>query len=114
MTLADWVFFAVVATLATNHVLVRLPGWEQRNVLFWFVQLLNIACASWVLAFGLPGFEGNLTIVNWVLGLIFMVRAVQNNGRWSEARRSRRLGTDEDEERAKILAALRAGEAQEE
>jgi hypothetical protein len=114
MTLADWVFFAVVATLATNHVLVRLPGWEGRHVLFWFVQLLNIACASWVLAFGLPGFDGNLTIVNWVVGLIFMVRAVQNNGRWSAARQRSGSDTEEDDARAKIRAALRAGDTGEE
>ncbi len=114
MITADWVFFAVVVTLATNHVLVRLPGWERRTVLFWGVQLLNIACASWLLAFGLPGFDGNLTIVNWVVGLLFMVRTVQNNGRWSEARRSRRSAGDEDETRARIRAALRAGDDGEE
>ena len=114
MTLADSVFFTVVITLATNHVLVRLPGWEQRTVLFWFVQLLNVACASWLLAYGLPGFDGNLAIMNWVIGLIFIVRAVQNNGRWSEARRSRLSETEDDDARARIRAALRAGDDGEE
>ena len=114
MTIADWVFFAIVATMATNHVIVRLPGWERRTMLFWLVQLLNVGCASWVLAFGLPGFEGKLEVVNWVLGLIFITRAVQNNGRWSEARAAGRTAHDDDEAREQIRAALRAGESREE
>jgi len=113
MTLADWVFFAVVATLATNHVLVRLPGWERRTLLFWLVQAMNVGCASWVLAYGLPGFTGNLEVVNWVVGLIFLVRAVQNNGRWTKARRALKEGGSDDEEKARIRAALQAGEAEE-
>jgi hypothetical protein len=113
MTFADWVFFAVMATLATNSVLVRLPNWEQRNLLFWSVQLLNIACASWVLAVGLPGFKGNLEVVNWVIGLLFLVRTVQNNGQWNKARRARLRGAEDDDTKAKIRAALRAGEGEE-
>ena len=113
MTLADWVFFAVVATLAINHLLVRLPGWERRTLLFWLVQAMNVACASWLFTVGLPDFEGNLSVVNWVVGLIFLVRAVQNNGRWSEARRAARTGQPEDDTKAQIRAALQAGEAAE-
>ncbi|MBO85395.1 MAG: hypothetical protein CL927_08555 [Deltaproteobacteria bacterium] len=114
MTISDWVFFAVVAVLATNHVLVRLPGWERRTALFWCVQALNIACASWMLAVGLPDFEGNLAVFNWVVGLLFIVRAVQNNGRWSEARQQARSVTEDDETKARIRAALRAADAHEE
>jgi hypothetical protein len=113
MTLADWVFFAVVATLATNHVLVRLPGWERRTLLFWLVQAMNVACASWLFAEGLPDFDGNLSVVNWVVGLIFLVRAVQNNGRWTEARRASRTRVPEDDAKAQIRAALQAGEEEE-
>ena len=114
MTFADWVFFAVVAVLATNHVLVRLPGWERRTLVFWSVQALNIACASWMLAVGLPGFDGNLAVFNWVVGLLFIIRAVQNNGRWSEARQSNRSAGEDDDARARIRAALRAGDDAEE
>ena len=110
MNVGDWVFFAVVATLATNHVLVRLPGWERRAWLFWLVQALNVGCASWVLAVGLPGFDGNLAVVNWVVGLIFLVRAVQNNGRWSKARREAAAPPPDDDTKARIRAALQAGE----
>lgn len=113
MTFADAVFFAVVATLGVNHVLVRLPGWERRAVVFWLVQAMNVGCASWMLAVGLPGFDGNLSVVNYVVGLLFLVRAVQNNGRWSKARRAAQGPSEEDAQRAQIRAALQAGEATE-
>ena len=67
-----------------------------------------------MLAVGLPGFEGNLAVFNWVVGLLFIVRAVQNNGRWSEARKQARAGTEDDEARARIRAALRAADTHEE
>ena len=113
MNNGDWIFFGIVATLAVNHVLVRLPGWERRLMLFGIVQALNIGCASWVLAIGLPGFEGQLAVVNWVVGLLFIVRAVQNNSRWSKARKAAGNTDPMEARKAEIRAALERGEADE-
>jgi hypothetical protein len=113
MNIGDWIFFGILATLAVNHLLVRLPGWERRVVLFAIVQALNIGCASWVLALGLPGFDGQLTVVNWVVGLLFIVRAVQNNGRWTKARKATRDTDPMEDRKAEIRAALERGESEE-
>jgi len=113
MNLGDWIFFGIVATLAVNHVLVRLPGWERRLGLFLLVQALNIGCASWVLAVGMPGFEGQLAVVNWVVGLLFIIRAVQNNSRWSKARRESKHADPMEDRKAQIRAALERGESEE-
>lgn len=108
----DAVLLAVVAVLASNHVLVRLPGWQRRPVVFWLAQLANLAAAVFVMAVGIPGLHGDLTIFNWVFGLLFVVRIVQNNQRYSAARREAREADaqDDDARRAAILAALEAGE----
>lgn len=111
MTPGDWILFAVVGTLATNHVLIRLPGWEQRAWLFWLVQLMNLGASAYLLAAGLPGFTDNLTVVNYVLALLFIVRTVQNNNRWGKRDRGAAGGSDDDARKAAIREALRRGEA---
>ena len=111
MNPGDWIFFAIVGTLATNHVLIRLPGWEQRSWLFWLVQLMNLSASGFLLAVGLPGFSGNLAVVNYVLALMFIVRAVQNNNRWGARDRGSADGTAEDAGKEAIRDALRRGEA---
>ncbi len=111
MTLGDWIFFGIVATLAVNHLLVRIPGWERRTLLFLAVQALNVGCASWVLAVGMPGFEGQLAVVSWVVGLLFIVRAVQNNSRWSKARTAAASEDPMEARKAEIRAALERGES---
>lgn len=111
MNVGDWILFAVVGTLATNHVLIRLPGWEQRAWLFWLVQLMNLAAAVFLLAVGLPGFSGNLAVVNYVMALLFIVRAVQNNNRWGKRDRGGPKAVDADAKKEAIREALRRGEA---
>lgn len=111
MTVGDWILFAVVGALATNHVLIRLPGWQQRAWLFWLVQLMNLAAAGFLLAVGLPGFSGNLVVVNYVMALLFIVRAVQNNNRWGKRNKGPQQAADADAKKAAIREALRRGEA---
>lgn len=111
MTTGDWIFFAVIAAMAVNHVLVRLPGWERRVALFWGAQLVNVAVASLVLAFGLPTIDDHFPPLRYVLALILIARAVQNNNRWSKARRgASEQQAQEDSKKAEIRAALRRGE----
>lgn len=111
MTPGDWILFAVVSVLATNHVLIRLPGWQKRAWLFWLVQLLNLSAAGFLLVEGLPGFSGTLSVVNYVLALLFVVRAVQNNNRWGRRGKDGLRSDEADSRKAAIRAALRRGEA---
>lgn len=110
MTPGDWILFVVVGALASNHLLLRL-SW-----MFWPVQLMNLAAAGYLVGVGLPGFSGNLTVVNYVMALLFIVRAVQNNNRWGKRRGRRANAADGDAEARKeaIREALRRGESQRE
>ena len=108
MTPGDWLFFAVVAALGTNHVILRLPGWEQRPLLFWLVQGLNLGAAVFLLTAGLPGFDGDLQVVNYVIALLFVIRTVQNNNRWGK-RAARRAESTDASRRDAISAALKRG-----
>ncbi len=112
MNLDDALFFLVAGMLGTNHLLVRLPGWEDRVWLFWGVQALNVGATSYLLAWGLPGFTGNLRVVNYVFALLFLIRAVQNNGRWGEVRRRRQTDPDVEARKEQIREALQRGEAE--
>lgn len=112
MTPGDWILFAIVGALATNHVLIRLPGWADRAWLFWIVQLMNLAAAGFLVGVGLPGFSGNLAVVNYVMALLFIVRAVQNNNRWGKRKRAQVQEQDTDARKDAIRAALRRGESQ--
>jgi hypothetical protein len=115
MTPGDWILFAVVGALATNHLLVRLPNWETRAWMFWLVQLSNLCVVVYVLAIGLPGFDGSLRVVNWVFGLLFVIRMVQNNNRWGKTRLARRktVSDADDAKKTALTNALRRGEAAE-
>jgi hypothetical protein len=110
MTPGDWILFVVVGALASNHLLLRL-SW-----MFWPVQLMNLAAAGYLVGVGLPGFSGNLTVVNYVMALLFIVRAVQNNNRWGKRKGRRATAADGDAEARKeaIREALRRGESQRE
>ena len=111
MTQSDLILFAIVAVLAGNHVVLRLPGWVERTWLFWSVQALNISAACYLLAIGIPEFRDNLTIANWMLGLLFIFHTVGNNRRLQRSKAAHKrhsAGTKAKKER--IRAALKAGE----
>ncbi|MEL6347435.1 MAG: hypothetical protein AAFV53_30245 [Myxococcota bacterium] len=112
MTPSDIMLFSAIGGLVLNHVILRLPSWDQRMWLFWMLQILNIAAASLLLVKGIPDFRETLPIANWMLGLLFIFHGVTNNQRlqkaWMEQRAARR-STDSDRHAA-IRAALRAGD----
>lgn len=109
----DAILLAVVGVLASNQLVARLPGWAGLAPVFWVMQAFNVGAAIYVMALGIPGLDGNLKIFNWVFGLLFIVRIVQNNQRYGAARRDARKGsaTDERARKERIRAALQAGEA---
>lgn len=112
MEAGDAILFAVVAALAANSVLFLWPGWDRRRALFYGVQLINLVVATFLMAVGVPSLEGSLSVFNWVLAGLFIVRILTNNKRYNEALRKRR-GTRSaatDEKKAALRAALRRGE----
>ena len=112
MDTGDAVLLGLVAVLAANHVVVRLPGWERRGWIFWLIQIANLASTVYLVGVGIPGLTGDIRIFNYVLALLFTFRTVQNNRRWGDARRNHRAGgaTAAAAKRASIEAALRAGD----
>ena len=110
MDLPTTLILVVVAILGLNHLLFRIPGWHQRRVVFWGVQVLNLLVSILLMAVGIPGFAGAAKAINWVLGLLLILHIVTNNGRLVAA-----LGSIEDDvetnaKRDAMLAALHRGE----
>ena len=78
MTETDLIFMALVALLAINQFVIRTKQWEKRQWLFWFLQLSSVLYGSWVIIWGIPGFTGQLNIINWLVGLLFYYHAARN------------------------------------
>lgn len=112
MDLGTWILLGIVALLVVNRFLLKLPGWSQRPVVFWGVQLVNLAAACFMIAVGIPELRGLARYANWVIALLFMFHIVQNNSRLVAARRRRADDASAQDEaaRERIRAALRAGE----
>ena len=104
--------FSTIAVLAINHVLARLPGWLERRVLFWGVQLLNLGMGAWMFGLGIPDLRNTADIANKMLGLLFFFHIVTNNMRLQRHRKqSNQQRTDnEQQQRERIRAALHAAE----
>ena len=84
MPSSDNIFFFVVAMLAINIFIARLPRWEERIRVFWTVQVLNLGCGILMLAEGVQDFPW---IVNWMVGFLFLYHIIDNNRRLQNARR---------------------------
>ena len=112
LTLGDVMLFVVVASLASNHVVVRITDWALRPYIFWPLQLANLSAIVFLVGWGVPGLDGTIAVFNYVLALLFVMRSVQNNRQWGEARRQQRKASAQqsDEEWARVLQALRSGE----
>lgn len=103
--------FAVIALLGFNNLVFRVPGWERMRLLFFGVQLLNMATLVFLLAIGIPGFGEATITVNWVIGLLFMVHILTNNSRYNKALGRHLAESGETKrKRARMHAALRRGE----
>lgn len=104
---------AIAAILGLNQLVFRLPGWERRRIIFWFVQLLNLATATAVLILGLPGFEDTAAdAIKWVLGLLLVFHIVTNNQRLVRALSEATRPPEQDERRSRIKSALAAASTQ--
>ena len=85
MSSSDMVLFAVMAVMGINHLTLRLPGWDKRLWLFWLTQLCNLGMACHLIWSGIPDFQGDLSIVNYMIALLFIYHILVNNRRLSQA-----------------------------
>lgn len=74
----DLIFMILIALLAMNQFVIRTKQWESNLGIFWFLQLSSVLFGSWVLIWGIPGFEGQLNVINWLVGLLFYYHAARN------------------------------------
>ena len=114
MDIGTTLILIVAALLGVNHMLLRLPRWEYRMGIFWTVQLTNLSAVILLLSVGIPGFAGASKAVNWVLGLLFILHIVTNNGRLLTARKNAAQDDAVEEKRDQIKAALQRGSNTEE
>ncbi|MEC7987783.1 MAG: hypothetical protein VX278_21625 [Myxococcota bacterium] len=78
MSETDISFFAMVALIAINQFLIRTKYWQKQMWIFWVTQLLNSALGSWALFIGLPGLNESLSVINWIIGLLFFYHIARN------------------------------------
>ena len=109
MDLATSAFLGLVAVMAVNQLVMRIGGLKSRPAIFYSMQLLNLVTGSAVIWFGMPGFT-DLPIVGWMIGLLFLLRIVQNNAARVEYLRERKADDGAEERREQIRNALRRGE----
>lgn len=114
MDLGTGILLGAFALLAVNRLLLMMPGWERRTAVFWLLQLVNLAAACFMIVHGVPELRGLAIYANWVIALLFMFHIVQNNSRWSAARKALAAGSAEarQAERTRVAEALRRGEQQ--
>lgn len=112
LDLGTTILLGAFALMALNRGLLMLPGWDRRPVLFWAVQVANLAACVFMIVHGVPELQGLARYANWVIGLLFAWHIVQNNTRWSAARRARAGQDQAAQRREQVAAALRRGEEQ--
>jgi len=92
----DTVILMTFATLVVLNRAIFVGGFALRfRPAFYIVQIGNIAGGSYFLAWGLPSFSGELKLVNYMLGGLLILHAVQNNGRYAKLLRQ---SVSEDDE----------------
>lgn len=112
LSASDAIMFTAIGALAINYALLRIPGWQRRPLLFWSVQLLNLAAGAYLFGVGIPDLRETADIANKMFGLLFFFHIVSNNRRLQKAQKADRQSApqQDDERKAQIRAALRAAE----
>lgn len=104
----------MVVILASNRFLVRIPDWENRPRVFWTVQFINFLGACFMAGWGIPALEWPASLANYILALLFVFHVVQNNSRWTEARRPDLMNESLEERKERIIKARAANDAADE
>lgn len=103
--------FGVAVLMGINYLVMGIAGLKRSRLAFYTMQLVNVTAGSVILVFGMPGFHDDLWIVDWLLGLLFIVRTVlNNNGRAKWLRREAELEEGQlSSKKDALTAALEAG-----
>ena len=96
MSETDLIFLCLMGILGVNQFVVRTKQWETRMWLFWSLQLSSVLFGSWVLLWGIPGFSGELNVINWLVGLLFFYHAARNYLRFQEFQAEQKHSSSED------------------
>ena len=105
------VLLVLLGLIAANQLAARVAVMRESGRLFWLLQCVNLAFVSYVLAWGLPGFE-QYPAVSWAIGLLFMLRIVYTNGMRARHLRQKPAQSPRQKEKEvqRMLDAIRAGE----
>lgn len=109
----DTVLLAVIGTMAINHIVMRIHALRGTAVVFWALQLINLALGSALIWFGLPGFE-HIRAISVMIALLFFFRVVQNNNarqRWLIEELRNDQDMDEAGVKEAFIQALRKSES---
>ena len=72
-------FLVLIGVIAANQIVLRIAGLRARAAVFWGLQAINLALICYIFSMGLPGFEA-APLISWAIGLLFVLRVIQNNG----------------------------------
>lgn len=108
------ILLVLIGLVAANQLAARVAVMRESGRLFWFLQLVNLTFVSYVLVWGLPGFE-QYPAVSWAIGLLFMLRIVYTNGmRARHLRGATEVSPKKKEKEVqRMLDAIRAGDEDE-
>ena len=113
----DWstgFLFGLVALIGSNHVLMRTAWARRSDLFFWGITIIDLLAGSFVLVFGLPGFD-TIPGVNWLVGLVLIAHVAQNlqlRASWRQAERQE-AQAERDEIRRRMRQDREAREAEE-
>ena len=77
MDLSTAVLFGLVVLLGLNQLVARVPAFTLRPWLFWPVVFMDVIVGTYVIGWGLPGFD-HVPPVSWVVGLLFFMHVGQD------------------------------------
>lgn len=78
MDVGTAVLLGIIGLMGMNQAVMRQENLARIPFIFWGVQLLDLAIASAILYFGLPGFE-HLPIISVFVALVFAFHVAQNH-----------------------------------
>ena len=78
MDLNTTIVLLIVLILAMNQAVMRIPRYGRDERVFWSVQFFDLAMATIILFYGIPGLEA-YPAVPVVVSLLFVMHVAQNH-----------------------------------
>lgn len=104
MDLSTIVILSAAALLAINRLIFIGERWWEKRWRFIGIQALNIAGASYMVLWGVPGFTGETKIANYLLAGLIVFHALSNTRRYQrDVQEAREDEREAERERASNL-----------